>query len=313
MSRITSFLLLAFGFAWGVAGIGYLCGIHSTADNGYVPLAATCMFGPAVAALVQHRLIDRAPWPGLDLHPKLIRWKFMWLTVIAGICIVPAYFVVIALFGNGADVEHFGHVSITSERFNTAVTGLLAKAGRGEPPSALADLLERIPAWLILVVAQLSAVFAAFTLNLPFMLGEELGWRGYLYQRTASWSVPRRVLFTGTVWGLWHAPLIAMGHNYPGYPVAGIFMMVVFCVSLAFLFDWTRTRSGSVWSACILHGLVNGTAGGAMLFAWNGHVLVGSIAGAAGCMALLLILLVVLALDRQYRMTLFRSNTFAVH
>lgn len=305
MERIRSFLLLAFGITWGTAGIGYLLGVRSTEHGGYIIVAGLAMLGPALAALIQHRRGDRSPWPDLGLGLQHVRWKFVWLTVLVGLCIVPVYFGVIAFFGDTLGISKFGQVSITSERFTTAVTDLLTAAGREVPTTALGTLLANIPAGLILLAMQLSAVFAAFTVNLPFMLGEELGWRGYLYQRTARWVGLRRVLFTGVVWGLWHAPLIAMGHNYPGYPIMGIGLMVVFCVALAFLFDWSRTRSGSVWSACILHGLVNGTAGGSVMFAWGGHPLVSTIAGLAGCMAALIIMLVVLLCDRAYRKHLF--------
>jgi hypothetical protein len=33
-------------------------------------------------------------------------------------------------------------------------------------------------------------------------------------------------LIVGVIWGLWHAPLIAIGFNYPGMPVLGILMMI---------------------------------------------------------------------------------------
>lgn len=276
-------------------------------------MAALTMLGPAIAALVQHRLLDKAPWPELGFHPKHIRWKFMWLTVLAGICIVPVYFAVVALCGNELGLGGFGHVSLTSERFTAAVTQLLGQAEDGGRSSELGAILARIPAGLVLVLMQVSAVFAAFTFNLPFMCGEELGWRGYLYQRTANWGALRRIFLTGIVWGLWHAPFIAMGHNYPGHPVTGIGFMVIFCAVLAFPLDWSRTRSGSMWPACILHGLVNGTAGGAMLFVRGTHPLVGSIAGAAGCMAVLLIMIVILAFDRTYRGKLFSGAASEPH
>lgn len=165
-------------------------------------------------------------------------------------------------------------------------------------PQAAMDKLASVPAGLVLVGGLFSAVLAACTINLPFMLGEELGWRGYLFQATARWPRQRRVLFTGTVWGVWHAPLILMGHNYPGHPVAGVFMMVVFCVLAAFLFDHSRLRTRTVWGPCVLHGIINGSAGLFALFAWGGHPLVGSPTGVAGFVALGALCAVVFALER---------------
>ena len=35
------------------------------------------------------------------------------------------------------------------------------------------------------------------------------------------------LLIFGLIWGIWHAPFIFQGHNYPQYPVAGVFMMTI--------------------------------------------------------------------------------------
>jgi hypothetical protein len=43
------------------------------------------------------------------------------------------------------------------------------------------EKLTRIPPALVLVFVALGSVGGAFSVNLPFMLGEELGWRGYLW------------------------------------------------------------------------------------------------------------------------------------
>ncbi|HRO99885.1 MAG TPA: hypothetical protein PLN54_10665 [Flavobacteriales bacterium] len=79
--RVWSFLALAFGFTWGVAGIGILgFGLNAASGAGYAIMAAVCMLGPALAALVQQRLFDRAPWSGLGLPLRGTRWVFVGLT-----------------------------------------------------------------------------------------------------------------------------------------------------------------------------------------------------------------------------------------
>jgi membrane protease YdiL (CAAX protease family) len=308
MKRILSFLALAMGFSWGTAGIGYMLGVRSTEHSGYVVVAALCMLGPALAALVQQRLLDREPWSGLGLTLKGTRWPVFVFTVLVGIAIVPLFLLAVHLLGSASGWEAFGQASITTERLHIAFLELGSAMGRADVVEAQLDKIAGIPAGLVLLAALLSSVVAAFTVNLPFMLGEELGWRGYLWQRSAHWPGMQRVLFTGVVWGLWHAPLIAMGHNYPGYPVIGIGMMVVFCTVLALLFDWTRSRSGSIWSACVLHGIINGSAGAAGLFAWGGHPLVGSVVGVAGMVAMAGLGALVLLVDAGYRNSFLRVS-----
>ncbi len=295
--RIASYLLLTFGSTWSIAGIGAAAGIRTGSGMAYMVLAAACMLMPALAAVVQQRLIDKQPWGGLGLAVKQVHWGPMGLTALLGMAIIPTVLLVVHLLDPVFGLPAFGQASITSGRLLLQLEGI-AEATGGTLPTATVDKLASVPAGLVLVGGLFSAVLAACTINLPFMLGEELGWRGYLYQALARWPWQRRVLFTGTVWGVWHAPLILMGHNYPAHPVAGVFMMVVFCVLAAYLFDRARRWTRSVWGPCLLHGIINGSAGLFALFAWGGHPLVGSPTGVAGFMALGALCAVVFALER---------------
>ena len=287
---ITTFLLMTFGVSWCIAGIGFAVGVHHAEGFGYMVLAAIFMFGPAIAAVVQQRLIDKGPWRDLGLDPRRIEWKAIGTTLLIGAAIVPLCLLVIAIAGNMLHGEAFGRVAITQERALLNLKELIAQSGRGDADGLIALIGDRhFPGALWLLVMQVSAVLGALSFNLPFMLGEELGWRGYLFHATAAWPAWRRITFTGVVWGVWHTPLIAMGHNYPGHPLLGIPLMVVFCTLLAVLFDASRRASRTVWGPCVLHGSINGSAGGFALFAWEGHELVGSPVGIAGFLALILL------------------------
>lgn len=298
--RITSFLLLAFGSTWAIAGIGAYAGIRATSGLSYMFLAAACMLMPALAAIVQQRLIDRAPWSGLGLSFRGMDLKALVLTALFGVSIIPAALAVLYVLGDICGLEAFGHVSVTSERMLASLTEKLQRSGKGAMAGTMGNALAGVPAGVVLMLGLLVAVVAACTGNLPFMLGEELGWRGYLYQATAPWPAWKRVLFTGIIWGLWHAPLILMGHNYPEYLIAGIGMMVVFCTLLALLFDWSRTRVKAVWGPCLLHGIINGSAGLFALFAWEGQPLVASPVGLGGFLVLAVLGVAVVVFDGAY-------------
>ena len=71
-------------------------------------------------------------------------------------------------------------------------------------------------------------------INLFFAIGEEIGWRGFLYPalRQRMSTLPA-CLLVGAIWGLWHTPINLMGHNYgtsyPGFPWLGILGRRVLC------------------------------------------------------------------------------------
>lgn len=96
--------------------------------------------------------------------------------------------------------------------------------------------------------------FAAF--------GEEGGWRGYMMPKLMKLMGTKKAVFTGgIIWGLWHAPLTCVGHNfgtdYPGFPYLGIVIMCISCICLGIVLTYITVKSGSVWPAAIMHAVNN--------------------------------------------------------
>lgn len=123
----------------------------------------------------------------------------------------------------------------------------------------------------VMLVVQVLLILMAPLLNLVPCFGEEWGWRGYLLPKVAQrMKFLPTVLFTGIIWGIWHAPIIIAGHNYginyPGYPWWGIIAMCVFCIVAGTLFSYITLKTRSCWPAVLAHGALNGTASIGVLF-----------------------------------------------
>jgi len=98
-------------------------------------------------------------------------------------------------------------------------------------------------------------------LGFPQLFGEEYGWRIFLQDRLAQqYGRVKGVLLVGLVWGLWHAPLVAGGLNYPGYPFLGIFLFTIFAIEISIPLGLAVFKSKSVWLAVYLHGVINYSA-----------------------------------------------------
>lgn len=107
------------------------------------------------------------------------------------------------------------------------------------------------------------------------------------------------MLLMGIIWGLWHAPLIAMGHNYgtdyPGAPWMGILATIWIMFILGTFLGWATLRAGSVWPAVIGHGAFNGIAGIYVFFTQGSPNLVlgPSMAGIIGSWAMTMVALII--------------------
>jgi len=114
-----------------------------------------------------------------------------------------------------------------------------------------AGIERRLPLgpWLTLMVV--------FNINLA--LGEEIGWRGLLVPELArKFGLAGTSWLTGAIWTAWHLPLIIF-YGFGGDAPLGyrLFWATTLMVSMSFALTWLRVRSGSVWTAAILHGIHN--------------------------------------------------------
>ena len=111
--------------------------------------------------------------------------------------------------------------------------------------------LGTIAAAYVVVTATLS-----FLLLLPSVLGEELGWRGFLVPELSKWMPFTGVaLVSGLLWSVWHWPMIFMGiYGNEGTPLYfQLLAFTLFIVANSFTPAYLRFKSNSVWTAVIFH------------------------------------------------------------
>ncbi len=185
-------------------------------------------------------------------------------------------------------------LDITCKGFEKMILEISKSRGDTNP---FADIsLETI------VALQIAGSFTGALVNIPFAIGEELGWRGYLLPKLQPLGFWKANLILGGIWGIWHTPLILLGHNYPDHPVQGIAFMVIFCLILGTLLNWSVWKSKSIWPAVFGHGAINGSAATIILFQASEHQFDPRWAGVTGITGWICPLLIILIM---YIMNLF--------
>lgn len=225
-------------------------------------LSALAMLIP-LAAVAVTRLIAKEPmFRNLGISFKVNRWWF------AGWLFIP----ILALAIMGA-------------------SALMPGESWSPDNETVAAAMKQIPGnmgtWGFIGITLISGLLAGMTINAVFAFGEEIGWRGYLVELFKGQGFIRTSVVTGAIWGLWHAPLIMNGHNYPQHPVAGVFMMVLMCILFTPILLYFRQKSGSVIVAAIMHGTFNGVVGLSNIFVLPFNDLLVGAPGLAGMLVLL--------------------------
>jgi CAAX protease family protein len=98
-----------------------------------------------------------------------------------------------------------------------------------------------------------------FLINAVYALGEELGWRGLLVPELAKVTgFGGTVAVSAAVWALYHYPLILFGDYHSAAPRWWSFLFFTLDIAaFSVIVAWLRLRSGSVWTAAILHASHN--------------------------------------------------------
>lgn len=254
MKKVKTFLAITFILTWVIA-FGLM--IQDGYKNPYaIVIIMGCMFMPAIGVILT-TIITKGSIKDVWIKPNLkgnikyylIAWLLPFLLIILGIVV---YYLV---FPGNFDGSMSTMINATKEQ--------LSSAGQSIPSD------NQLKAMLLTQIA--TSIFVAPVINFIPCLGEELGWRGYLLPNLLEKFTPlKATIISGVIWGIWHTPMIAMGHNYGlGYPTAplgGIFAMTIFCIFAGSILSYVTLKTKSCIPAVISHAMINGFAGTGVLF-----------------------------------------------
>lgn len=225
-------------------------------------------------------------------HPAstgLLRFKPSWTWLAAIGCVVAAVSLTVPLSALIPGVSfHYG-----AEQF-IEMNGL-----DGEMAEAMKAQLAGLPPALMIAGTLFSGIIAGCTVNAIFAFGEEYGWRNYMVNALRGHGFWVTAIFIGLVWGIWHAPLVLAGHNYPQHPVAGVAMMCVFCTLWSVVELYFTIKTKSVYVAAIIHGTINAIAATVLILTHGGNDLTVGLTGAAGFVATALLICALRIYDRK--------------
>ena len=243
-AKVLKYLIWAFALAYAIQ-----IGAAFIANSGHLVLGqlivAGMMFVPMLSVLLAGGSLRGMGW-----DPQLKRnWKLLLIAWLA-----PAVLTAI-----GAML----YFLVFPKHFDLSGSYLTAAAGE----EALAQLQAQGLSYpLYVLITAFSSVTYGPVINTVVALGEELGWRGFLYpQLKARFGRKTGWLLGGVIWGAWHWPLIWLtgyeyGTDYFGFPVVGMLLFCVVTVAWGVLHDRLYERSGSIWVPALFHGAINAAA-----------------------------------------------------
>jgi len=262
---------------------------------GTILLALLFMPGPALATFIIQKFIYKEGFKQYGWTFDGKAWKWILFTPLIFLALTLLTFTIIVLLGNTHLIPAFGQIDFAQQAFNDRLKDFASSKINMDDVQ-----IPDIPPKLLFVAMLFQGMIGGSTISLPFMFGEEFGWRGLMLKETKNLGFLKANAFIGFIWGTWHLPVILMGHNYPGHPYIGIIMMTLFTISVAPLFAYARIKTRSIVGACMLHGMVNATGALYVLYIANWNELYSWVAGWAGIIAAIILTICILMFDRKF-------------
>jgi membrane protease YdiL (CAAX protease family) len=284
MKKAIRFSIAVCLFSWAMAAVAHWgFGMGADTPVGLMLFSTIYMFFPMVTDLVL-QAIDKEKFN----HTGLVNFKIKWSWLVAWL--LPMAMVLICILVNGlmpgVELKYSAEQLINQYHIPE------------DQQDMVREQFEKLPAWLMMGLILISGLTMGVSVNALASFGEEYGWRNYLVHALREHKFWTAALFIGVVWGIWHFPLILMGHNYPNEPYWGVLLMVVMCILMGVIELYFVLKTKSMIVAAIMHGTFNALAGVVIYFTLGGNDFLNGMPGLSGFIAMLITILCIWIYDK---------------
>ena len=246
VKRILIYILISFLLPWLALLVSGLCG--NTYESGITQIILSfAMLCPTIAVFATIKLTkedilivgEKSLNLGISLKGKK-KWWFLLGIFTPIIYVELGYLLYYVFFPKAYDLALLDEV--------VAVFGI-----------------KREMLWVVTFYFMLSAIWLSVC-----ALGEEIGWRAYLYPKLEEiMGEGKALLLGGVIWAVWHFPMLYIGHNfgkgYWGEPWSGFVAFTIYCVAIGSVLYFFTKKTKSVWVAGFMHSIHNTLAGASIL------------------------------------------------
>ena len=252
--KVVRFVLITLAAAWAIQIVVSLFAVNNPGMTGTGVFQAglmICMFVPLIVSIIVKGGVKRFGWkPNLKGN---IKWIFFAL-------LMPMVFTVL-----GAAVFFM----IRPDLFSLDGSYMLkvVEAQGIDPDEYMKSMGQQgLSMEMMMLITAIACVTYAPFINMFLAIGEEAGWRGFLYpelkkrySRVVTW------ILGGAVWGAFHFPAMLIagyeyGTDYIGAPVLGLVTFTLTCITWGMFLEVIYDKTRCIWFPALLHGSINASA-----------------------------------------------------
>jgi len=101
----------------------------------------------------------------------------------------------------------------------------------------------------IIKAGLLTIIFSGF--------GEEIGWRGYLFNKLKSLPYLEMTILLNVIWALWHLPMFVFGGMGHSNIFTSFILFIIISIECGIILNYIRIKTNSVFGAILVHPIAN--------------------------------------------------------
>jgi hypothetical protein len=290
---ILHYTVLTYLMSWSILFVLHLLNVNLDSASAFYAISLGYMSAPAIVALLLGKLVYKMSFAdyGLQLQPISFRWirnvAFFFLAWVV------LFFALYYVLGNVIGLPFWGKLNFSDEYFSQTYSAYLQKQGVSQEQ---AKLVVSYGPFFTLSVGIISSILLGYFFSLPFYLGQELAWRGFLHKHTQEMGFWKSNFAIGLIWGGWLIPLVLMGRSFFSYTWQAVPITLIYYLVFSYLLSFIRIKSKSILGSAALQGMIAGFSQFIALCIENGNELVKNIEGVHSALVLALLMGLILKL-----------------
>lgn len=264
------------------------------------------LWGPGIAAIIVQKWIKKGNMKELGYRSGKLDVKWLIGSALAPIVALLGTITVIYIAGNLLGFDSFGRVDLTAtaaytsqifEHWNSNSFILENLSVVWNEASELFYIFSDAGKWANFIQMFLLFTAVGATLLVPFMLGEEIGFRGLLLKETQSLGFLGSGLVVGLAWGVWALiPFMMIG--YWDFPI--MLTALGGCIALSYVLSFLSLKTGSLFAPAAFRGVLSLYSALMGFFVVSGEGHINGITGLAGSIFFLFITYLILINGKDF-------------
>ena len=245
--KVIKFVVITYVIAWALQIAGSLFMLNNPGNTGLMVFQgslAVCMFAPLAAAWITNGTLKGMGW-----KPKF-KGNLGWL--------VFAAYVSIPLSAVGGVLYYL----IFPGMFDPSGSYVIAQNAQAGVDFEAEMAKTGMSMQMYMIITIVSLLYFPFV-NMITAIGEEAGWRGFLYPELGkSFGKVKTWIIGGIIWAAFHFPAMLIGgyeygKDYIGAPWLGLIVFTVVVIAFGVLENIVYDKTKCIWYPALLHGSIN--------------------------------------------------------